>query len=213
MDDAVLSLGGFLYDTVSWGASMEVWTFFCAVPRDKSSEHYTMRMNEDKEALKILGAKAVHFCFLDALDRKDAEFNKLYSTVFAPIHPEDHLVESIGTLIKMELEKGDALMCPLAVGLHVDHVVVRKAAESTGVPLTFFADFPYTEYLPDALEPASAGMQKTAVTVSPDGLSHWIAAMREYKSQNLYPTPDITAQKITEYWAKINGVFLWRKSK
>jgi len=115
-------------------------------------------------------------------------------------------------LLKMELGKDDSLMCPLAVGLHVDHVIVRQAAESVKMPITYYTDFPYVEYLPDALAPACTGMRGAPVTVSQDGLSHWIAAMREYKSQDLYPTQDITAQKITEYWAKINGVFLWRKS-
>ena len=211
LDDAVLSCGGLIYDQVNAGMDVEVFTFMCAIPRETSSEKYTIRMKEDKEALKILGAKPIHYCFLDGLDRKDFEGNKLYSTVFSTVHPEDRTSLAITHLLKMQLESDDILMCPLAVGSHVDHVIIRKAGEDLGISLTYFVDFPYVEYLPDALDPAVLGLTETTADITSEGLSHWIDAMRKYVSQDLYPTPEITAQKIKEYWAKNKGVSLWRK--
>lgn len=212
LDDAVLSCGGLIYDQVQGGMEVEVYTFMCAIPRETSSEKYIRRMKEDMEALKILGAKPIHYCFLDALDRKDFEGNKFYQTVFSPIHLQDKTARAIANLLKMEFKPDIILMCPLAVGLHVDHAIIRRAAESLNVPVNYYIDFPYVEYLPDALEPATQGMVKIHTPVSEEGLIYWNRAMREYVSQDLYPTPDITAEKITEYWAKINGIYLWRKN-
>ena len=211
LDDAVLSAGGLIFDQAKSGLNIEVWTFMCAIPREVSSEKYISRMLEDRTSLKILGAIPVHYCFLDAIDRKDFEGNKLYSTVFGPVNPNDKITPAITHLIKMELKPDDILICPLAVGLHVDHVIIRNACEELDVPLIYLIDFPYIEYLPDALEPAVVGLKKYPVAISQKGLSMWIAAMKEYRSQDLYPTQEITREKITEYWAKTNGIYLWEK--
>jgi LmbE family N-acetylglucosaminyl deacetylase len=210
LDDGVLSLGGFLYDEVKAGKEVEVWTFCCATPLGKSPEHYSKRRREDKEALKIIGAKPVHYGFMDALDR-NKDGRPMYSNVFETVKPDDEESKWITVLLKTDLASDDKVFCPLAVGNHVDHVNVRNAVQNLRIPLTYYTDFPYIDYVPEKLDEAVVDLEKFPVSISPDGLSHWIAAMRKYESQALYPTQDITAQKITEYWAKINGVFLWRK--
>jgi len=35
---------------------------------------------------------------------------------------------------------------PLAIGSHRDHVLTRTAAERLGIPLWFYADYPYLVY-------------------------------------------------------------------
>jgi hypothetical protein len=46
------------------------------------------------------------------------------------------------------------LVCPLTLGNHVDHQLVRQAAERIGRPLCYYADLPYglkNERLPENL--------------------------------------------------------------
>jgi len=209
LDDAVLSCGGFIYDQVQRGEDVEVWTFMCAVPKNALGEKYIKRMKEDRSALKILGAKPIHYNFLDALDRKDTNGEKLYTSVFVPLDPEEYSVYPMSELLKRELRTDDIVMCPLALGKHVDHVIVRTACEMLGIPITYFVDFPYVDYLPGQLEPTTQGFIKQTEPISPEGLAHWMDAVCEYVSQDLYPTQAITRSKIVEYWT--DGISLYHK--
>jgi hypothetical protein len=210
-DDAVLSCGGLIFDDSAEGVQTEVWTFMCGAAKDIPKEHFTTRIEEDFLAVRSLGAKPVHYGYLDALYREKPDGSKLYGGVFSHLDPQDTgTIESISKLIYMNKEEGDKFMCPLAVGDHVDHVIVRRALELLHLPITYYTDFPYIEYVPEKLDQVVEGLAKYPVTVSPEGLKNWIEAACMYKSQNLYPTQEITIQKIKEYWAPINGIFLWK---
>lgn len=162
----------------------------------------------------MLGAKPVHYAYLDALYRERKDGTRIYTSVFSPLDPLDEaIVESVAKIITMNLRPEDHIMCPLAVGEHVDHTIIRRAAESLQLPLTYYTDFPYIEYVPEKLEAAIVGLKKEANTISSKGLSAWLNAACAYVSQNLYPTQEITRLKIIEYWAKINGIFLWKREE
>lgn len=202
LDDAILSAGGLIYDQTQKGIPVEIWTFMCGIPEDKPKESYLRRIEEDVKAAKVVGANTVHFMFPDA-------FNRGYSEVRVPISPEDNL--DIATVIKEKLLPDDQLVVPLSVGGHVDHVLLRKEAEKLDQPLTYYMDFPYIDYVPETLNETIIGLIKHPVTISPSGLFHWEDAAKEYASQDLYPTPEITREKIIDYWAHINGIFLWER--
>ena len=205
LDDAILSCGGLIFDQIQKGIPAVVWTFMCGIPQGKPEENYLRRIEEDKRAAQILGARPVHEHLLDA-------FGRNYENVFSPPSSDDDtLISNIASIIEEKTESDDRLMVPLALGGHVDHVILRRAAELSGMPLTYYIDFPYVEYLPDALKDVPSWFVKHATTVSPEGLSHWVDAVREYVSQDFYKTPDITREKIIEYWAKVNGIFLWEQ--
>lgn len=205
LDDAILSCGGLIYDQVARGCDVEVWTFFCATPPDKPEENYIKRLEEDDRAVSLLGATPDYLCQQDA-------FGRGYESAWAPVKEEDEaFILTLSKIIEQELKPNDKLVCPLAVGNHVDHVVLRRACENLDVPVTYYVDFPYIEYSPDKLDEAVIGLVKHAETISPEGLSYWTKAVGEYVSQDLYATQDITKEKITEYWAHINGIFLWER--
>ena len=82
LDDAVLSAGGLIYEQTRSGLSVEIWTFMCgyAPPGEVSSfaqlqhaqwgfssaeETTRVRRQEDNIAASIVGARVVHFDFLD----------------------------------------------------------------------------------------------------------------------------------------------------
>jgi hypothetical protein len=204
LDDAVLSCGGLIYDMVKAGKEVEVWTVIA------SPEKYPVRIQEDESAMKQLGIKFIHFTYFDAIDRYGLDGIKVYGTVFSPIL-EEGIVSMVQADIGMNLKSDDELYCPLAVGEHVDHSIVRQACEGLNRPLTYYTDFPYIDYLPNALNKATDNLCASRVLVSAVGLINWLNAVAEYKSQKLYETIDLTQSKIVDYWKIICGIFLWKR--
>jgi hypothetical protein len=211
-DDAILSCGGAIFDQCSEGDKVEVWTFFCGVPKGLPIEGFVTRIKEDTEAVHMVGARPEHFGFLDAIYRRNKEDQKIYASVFSPIHPLDMMIiDSISTMIERRTDEEDILMCPLAVGAHVDHLILRLACEKLGRPIVYYTDFPYIDYVPEKLDAAIVGLNKHFQYVSPKGLEVWQDASCVYASQQLYPTQTILRTKINEYWSPSKGIYLWKK--
>ena len=178
LDDAAFSAGGLIYEQARAGVPVEIWTFMCgfAPERDvspfaqvlhyqwgfSSAEETTRRRRqEDKSAAAILGASVVHFDFLDCIYRRGANGEWLYLEVDVPPHPDEAgMPAQIAQAISTRLEPEDVLVCQLAVGSHVDHVLVRQAAELLGRPLLYDIDVPYIFYKPHEVALKSAGMQR-----------------------------------------------------
>lgn len=91
-----------------------------------SRAHMETRIQEDREALALVGAEAVALGFLDAQYRDE------------PLDP-DRLRAGIAAAV----EGAGELWAPAGVGDHVDHVQVRDAARALGVPLRLYAELPY----------------------------------------------------------------------
>lgn len=162
----------------------------------------------------LLKANTVHFDFTDAIYRLSPDFPKLYETVFSPIHPYDQqLIPAIALELKRNLLPDDEVICPLALGGHVDHAIVRMAREQIGFPITCYIDFPYVDYLPDQLRPATMGFIEHKQSISPDGVAYWLDAACKYKSQDLYPTQVILRARIIEYWSKNHGIILCERKR
>lgn len=207
LDDAILSLGGWIADqTRKSDKVIIIWTIFCGTPPDKPKENYEARIAENRVAVDLVGAGHYEAMFPDAFERGHATVNE-------PIDPSkdefvaDLLIEHLKTNINPETR----ILVPLAVGEHNDHVLLRHCAEQLKIPLIYYIDFPYIDYVPEGLILATKGLVKHAVTVSPMGLEKWIDGVMAYESQKFYPDPAITRAKIVEYWAKINGIFLYEK--
>src|SRR5215470_20022956 len=102
LDDAALSAGGLIYDQLQSGSPVEIWTLMAGAPRETEYSplaqmlHTTWgfsdaddairgRRQEDQQAADILGAKAVHFDFLDCIYRRGKDGNWLYlDKIFIP---------------------------------------------------------------------------------------------------------------------------------
>ena len=231
LDDAVLSAGGLIYEQAREGSPVEIWTFMCGyAPEDavspfaellqklwgfSSSEETTrMRREEDKQAATLVGASVRHFDFLDCIYRRGSDGEWLYTDVFAPPRPEDAaLPYQIAAEITRYLASDDVLVCQLAVGSHVDHVLVRQGAELLGRSLRYDIDVPYIFYKPEELSPKSAGMSESIHSVTEAGLSSWKEAALAYKSQlpvlgEAFETPEKTRNSIHSYWEAHGGIRL-----
>ena len=173
-----------------------------------------LRREEDRRAVDILGATAFHLGFLDAIYRTTPEGEPLYGDpVGAQMHPQDAaLVADIAQDLKRRLQGDEVLVCPLGIGNHVDHVIVRQAAESLGVPLRYVADFPYVIQYPETVAAQVAGLESGVEPVSEGGVSRWVQAVEAYGSQVGAVFGEVKPREmITKYWEKEEGIRLWRR--
>ena len=235
LDDAVLSAGGLIYEQTHSGIPVEIWTVMggYAPPGQvspfaelqhaqwgfSSAEETTrMRRQEDKTAAAIVGARVVHFDFLDCIYRRGTNGAWLYYDIFDPPHPEDAGIPAqIAETISTRLQPEDVLVCQLSVGSHVDHVLVRQGAELLGYPLRYDIDVPYIFYKPQEFGPKSAGMTASAHSITETGLKHWKEAALAYKSQivvlgEAFNTPEKAQASIQAYWAEYEGIRVLQES-
>ena len=232
LDDAALSAGGLIYEQTQAGIPVEIWTFMCGDPHlnvfspfaqmlhetwgfADSAETVRERRNEDTKAANILGATAIHFDFLDCIYRRDKFGNWLYPEgVFGSVRAEDaDLPAEIAAEITSRLRPDDVLVCQLSVGSHVDHVLVRQAAELLGRPLIYDIDMPYFLYRSDEFESKAAGMKESVRSVTEAGLGRWLDAVVAYKSQlpalhESANTPEKARKSIRSYWEEWKGIRL-----
>ncbi|HSO11144.1 MAG TPA: PIG-L family deacetylase [Anaerolineales bacterium] len=203
-----------------------VWGFSSA------GETIHARRTEDMNAAGILGAQAVHFDFLDCIYRRGNDGGWLYDVT--PVSPDDdadlssrtkdaisspprdddaNLPSRIAEAISPRITRDDMLICQLSVGSHVDHVIVRQAAELLGRPLIYDIDIPYLFYKPEELAPKSAGMMEKVHAVTEAGLKSWQEAILAYTSQipvlgAALDTPEKIRESIRSYWEERGGILL-----
>lgn len=129
-----------------------------------------------------------------------------------PPHPGDAgLVEEIAHAISTKLTQYDTIVCPLAIGGHVDHVITRQAVELLQRPLWYYADIPYTLNHPDELLPATQSMLSENFFISPRGLAGWQESIAAHASQisSLFADVEEMRQKIRDYTKTNSGLLLW----
>lgn len=120
------------------------------------------RRAEDNAVLAELGAAAVHLGLRDALFRRvgeppsgprrqggwptyptfrfDAARGRIArSDAGLPAQVGARIAEVVRTC------RADVVFAPLGVGRHVDHVIIRRAAQYLQSPTVYYSDFPYSE--------------------------------------------------------------------
>lgn len=163
LDDAAFSCGGTIATATRRGRRVTVVTTFAgdappAPSRLAQRLHRSWglrrdvvarRRDEDRTALRFLGAEIVHWDLPEAIYRVDPRTGepryRELSDLFKPPYPEDAevLQQLVGRISGLSSEA--ALLVPLAVGGHVDHQLVRQAAEHArdGTRI-YFEDYPYS---------------------------------------------------------------------
>jgi LmbE family N-acetylglucosaminyl deacetylase len=229
-DDAVLSCGGLIYEQVRQGIQVEIWTILAGDPPagplsefalenhalwgfTSAEETITARKAEDEDAAAIVEAELVQFELPDCIYRRSPKGEYLYTrSVITSPHPADRkLPVRIATVLRSELRQEDLLVCPLALGGHVDHILVRRAAESMLRPLFYYADVPYVLNQPEALAPAVSALEARFFPVSETGLDTWLNGVSAYRSQldSLFKGAGTLNAAIRSYWGGERGLYLW----
>ncbi len=240
-DDAVLSCGGLIWMQTQAGDQVEIFTI-CAgdVPPgplssfaqelherwETGTEAVERRRAEDIAACKYLDAAHQHFEIPDCIYRRADSYGQgdalqadlfLYATEEAlsgPLHPgEQGLILKLSTELAQVLPPHAQLVCPLALGTHVDHQLVRAAAERLDRLLWYYTDYPYVmKNLENLGQLRQTGWHSTTFPVSLDGLQAWQEAIAAHRSQISTFWPDLEAMQvdIQTYWGLWGGVLLWR---
>jgi hypothetical protein len=101
----------------------------------------------------------------------------------------------------------------MALGNHVDHQLVRLAAEALGKPLWYYADYPYVGQQGEHLAAMNAdGWEVRVFLISAQGLIAWQDAIAAYTSQTgtFWEDEDQMRLAIERYCSQSGGVRLWQ---
>lgn len=231
LDDVALSCGGLVWEQVQAGDRVSIWTICAGNPPpgtlspfaesihlrwQTGAQAATLRRAEDLRSCQILGATPRHFALADCIYRRDdITGTPLYTSeeaLFGEIHPgEAGLVHSLGRQMADLLNGGENLISPLAIGGHVDHRLVRAAAESLHYPLWYYADYPYVVQAESSTALPKPEMRAVTFPVSERGLAAWIEAVAAYESQISTFWPDRAGMKaaIQSYTQQLAGARLY----
>lgn len=159
LDDAVLSCGGQLAELTASGGRVVVVTTFTGSPAASRLSDFARafhrscgladdsavveRRREDVIALARLSAEHCHLGFEDAVYRPGVvdEEQDLFTAATDP-----DLVVAVERKVRALVKRlrPTALYCPLAIGDHVDHRIVRSAVDRIpSVPIAYYEDIPY----------------------------------------------------------------------
>jgi LmbE family N-acetylglucosaminyl deacetylase len=231
-DDAVLSCGGMIWEQAAAGNRVEIWTIcagepdaiplspFAAMLHERwgtGLQVIHQRRTEDEQACQLVGAAPTYFFIPDCIYRRgdDTSGEALYAyedSLFGPLDPrEEHLVESLANQLQRLISSTARIVSPLAIGNHVDHQLVRRAAELLDSAVWYYPDYPYVlneENLPGI----NKGWVETVFPLSTTGLSVWQQAVAAYSSQisTFWTSLDHMKTAISAYAHKMGGVCLWR---
>ena len=236
LDDISFSCGGLVWDLANNGHNVEVWTTNAGdPPEDDLSplarelhlnwglglDAVKIRRDEDQKACQIIGATPRYFSYLDCIYRKTSAGEFYYSSegdIFGGLDSrEADLIEQLSGQLQEELPEDARVIAPLGIGNHVDHELTRKAANRLGIPLTFYADYPYAREVDgkEILEfmDRSKEWQFEEMPVSAVGLDKWILAAQAYRSQvsTFWANDEDLGMQIRDFSTLLGGRFgLWR---
>lgn len=174
-DDAIYSCGGTISSLTAAGEPVTVLTICAGMPPSDTLSPFaqqlhqrwgaadaaavqamvTLRRTEDEAALGIVAADGAYFDVPDCIYRQDKAGQRwLYAdeqALFGTLHRgEEELIAEIGRkladYVAQLAHRSDVnVFAPLAIGNHVDHQLVRRAAEyGLGAEtLTYYQDYPY----------------------------------------------------------------------
>ncbi|MBI4927488.1 MAG: PIG-L family deacetylase [Anaerolineae bacterium] len=229
-DDAVLSCGGMIWEQVHAGEQVEIWTI-CAgelpadLPEFAQHKHHEWRVAgdvvaqrraEDRAACALVGAEVRYASLPDCIYRRLPSGEALIQRnddLWLPLHPgELGLQRQLSAWLAQSLPAQSALVCPLTLGNHVDHRLVRAAAEALGRPLYYYPDYPYIARMGGLLPTGLPEAELLRVPVSQAGVTAWRAGVAAYASQvdDLFGSLAGMHTALEQYWQSGGGSFLWR---
>lgn len=233
LDDAVLSCGAQIAQACRAGQRVLIATVMAGDPPLDALSAYARSLHmrwelaavaerraEDAAAARILGADTWHWSVPDCIYRTDLESGQPFyvsdEDIFGPIHPaEEPLVERIVDLLA-ELPPCARICAPLTVGNHVDHKLVRAAAEAHfGRDLLYYEDYPYAqegEAVAQRIAAEPGAWQPITVAVDADALKAKIEAILAFRSQlsTFFTDRADLERQVRGYAARMGGERLWR---
>jgi len=228
LDDVAFSCGGLVWEQVRSGHHVLIWPI-CAglVPEGLLSafaqelhlrwkmgpEAVILRREEDRQACERLGAEIRFFDIPDCIYRyrhlaeSDQPLIQGEPDLYAA-EPESDLIEALAKEFRKASVDNAKIVCPMALGNHVDHRLTRLAAEKSGLLLHYYADYPYVLRSFQELEQMeTGGWMRLPAPISAAGLVAWKAAVVAHQSQisSFWTSLDEAWLAIQNYWAGGGG--------
>jgi len=233
-DDVALSCGGLVWEQAQSGVLVSIWTV-CAgeLPPGKLSPFAQqlharwgagqnapgVRRREDVNSCRRLGASYQYFTIPDCIYRchpQTGEF--MYASeksLNGSLHPGDaSIVHDLRKELQRTLTPDTTVVCPLALGAHVDHQLTRQAVEEMKWKLCYYADFPYAlggNTLVEQMD--GAGWDCQTFPISPEGLTAWQDSISAHSSQiSTFWSSELEMRRaVSDYLQAYGGVRLWSK--
>ncbi len=231
-DDVAFSCGGLVWEQVKSGDEVSIWTICAGEPPpgpisryaqslhkrwETNREAVTVRRAEDWLSNRRMGATSRNFSIPDAIYRlSSVDGTAMYTSdpeLFSELRLDEiHLVETLTNELVQSLPQVCELVCPLALGSHVDHRLVRTAAEKLGKRMWYYADFPYSVNPEQDLGESDRGMGHKLFPVSETGLRVWEESVSAHSSQisTFWSNTDQMRDAIRAYWEPVKGIRLWQ---
>lgn len=245
LDDVALSCGGLLWEQAQAGDRPSVWTICAGDPPPGEFSAFTqalhtrwqtgpqavaLRRAEDRLSCQRLSAEFRHFTIPDCIYRRvesiDPTSRQTFASfpyasetsLFGPVHPaEAGLRKALSAQLAAETPAQAEVVCPLALGGHVDHRLVRQAARKLENPsrrLWYYADYPYVLRNAHRLNQLRRrGWESIQFPISPAGLLAWRESIAAHASQisTFWPALADMHAAIQRYAEQVQGVLLWRR--
>ena len=233
-DDVVLSCGGLAWEQAHSGHAVEIWTLCAGAPAadgpfsgfvhelhtrwQTGVEAVPVRRQEDEAAGRMLGVQMRYWDLPDCIYRRLPDGSFLVNgeeDLWKSVHPQEAgVVDRLKQWLSSGLDADTQLVSPMTLGNHVDHRLVRQAAEGVVNTLWYYPDFPYVVQYPDSL-PAmlQPEWRKECFQVSRHGLTAWQQAISEYTSQisTFWGSIEQMERELEAYWTINGGGCLWRR--
>lgn len=230
LDDVVLSVGGLIHKQTNRGHDVEIWTFMTGDPDESTLSEYARQLNntmwkmpakallarrrlEDFRASCIVGATVLHLGLLDCVYRCHSDGTPIYSDICARPDSNDPVnAQVIASLIHERVTSNEPqlLVCPLAIGHHVDHVIVRQGvAMASFAGTAYYADFPYCFVPENRVRQNEMTTQRFRLTRKE--IRAWVAGASAYESQiwMLFDNQNQLSRHIRRYARRTRGAVLW----
>ncbi len=162
--------------------TLSVKRFLSSCGYDSVDKLFEDRITEDASVAKQINAKVINLGFTDALWRqkkgahsKIAELNYVYPIFRFTIergfisHHDKPLIKELENLLKQKITENEdtVIFCPLGIGLHTDHLIVRQAVSASFNNVVFWEDYPYSEVaLPDPVFIKSHGLISEKIRIN-----------------------------------------------
>jgi LmbE family N-acetylglucosaminyl deacetylase len=232
LDDAVLSIGGYIAQLAATGHDVVVATLFTGQPPapvppgarafheqcglgDDAMRH---RMDEDIAACRVVGARPRHRDLPEALYRIDASGLPRHRdgrAIFqADPSNENDVVDAARRHVRTLLNdlRPHLVLGPLGVGDHIDHAIIHRALRSSGIEsrlLHWFEDIPYVLYrhTRDRTDEIGRSMRPHVVPINAEHWAAKIAAIACYRSQAEVLWHDNTpwTEQVRDYAVDVGG--------
>ncbi|NMC12485.1 MAG: PIG-L family deacetylase [Chloroflexi bacterium] len=231
-DDVALSCGGLVWELTAAGNEVSIWTICGGIPSNavhsaivdtlherwkSNNQAAIIRQQEDIRSCQNLNADYMHFDLLDCIYRVNEVGSPLYpseESLFGSIHPADLiLIDHFAHILIHSIPKSAKVVCPLAIGNHVDHQLSRQIIEKTGKAAWYYADFPYVMKNPGLLEDVTnKDWTSKAFKISSQGYQAWLNSVVAHKSQisTFWKNKQKMNLDFRQYLHKFGGILLWR---